>query len=206
MINYDEIQFIVDGDSTTEGYFKNIGQTRRYGVETGSSIEYRSLFSTMDDWQVTLNYTYLRAQYLDSYSIHDPRVGADDLGSVSVNPGDRMTGMPEHMVKASLGVSLWTQWDLTLDGQYSGDQFYRGDESNIMDRLGGYWLFNLRTKYKLTDNIELFGKVNNILGRKYKTFGTFADADEVLGDNYSNRRFVAPGTPREAFIGIKVSY
>jgi len=100
VINYDEIQFIVDGDSTTEGYFKNIGQTRRYGVETGSSIEYRSLFSTMDDWQVTLNYTYLRVQYLDSYSIHDPRVGADDLGSVSGNPGDRMTGMPEHMVKA----------------------------------------------------------------------------------------------------------
>jgi len=83
-----------------------------------------------------------------------------------------------------------------------------------MDRLGGYWLFNFRTKYRLTDNIELFGKVNNILGRKYKTFGTFADTDtdtdtdtdEVLGDNYSNRRFVAPGTPREAFIGIKVSY
>ena len=81
-----------------------------------------------------------------------------------------------------------------------------------MDRLGGYWLFNFRTKYRLTDNIELFGKVNNILGRKYKIFGTFtftftfADADEVLGDNYSNRRFVAPGTPREAFIGIKVSY
>jgi hypothetical protein len=44
------------------------------------------------------------------------------------------------------------------------------------------------------------------LGRKYKTFGTFAYVDEVLGDNYSNRRFVAPGTPREAFIGIKVSY
>ena len=65
---------------------------------------------------------------------------------------------------------------------------------------------NFRTKYKLTDNIELFGKVNNILGRKYKTFGTFAYVDEVLGDNYSNRRFVAPGTPREAFIGIKVSY
>lgn len=44
------------------------------------------------------------------------------------------------------------------------------------------------------------------MGRKYKTLGTFADAGEVLGDNYSNRRFVAPGTPREAFVGIKVSY
>jgi len=48
------------------------------------------------------------------------------------------------------------------------------------------------------------------VGRKYKTLGTFADADadagEVLGDNYSNRHFVAPGTPREAFVGIKVSY
>ena len=205
-VNHDDIQFIVEGDSTTEGYFKNIGQTRRYGIEAGSDIHYQRLFSTMDDWQVTLNYTYLRAQYLDSYSIHDPRVGGDDLGGVSVNPGDRMTGMPEHMVKASLGVTLWTQWDLTLDGRYSGDQFYRGDESNIMDRLGGYWLFNFRTKYKLTDNIELFGKVNNIFGRSYKSFGTFADADEVLGERYNDRRFVAPGTPREAFVGIKVSY
>ena len=164
------------------------------------------MFRTLDDWALSVNYSYLRAQYLDSYTIHDPRVGGEDLGSVSVNPGDRMTGMPEHIFKASLGVRLWTQWDLTLDGQYSGDQVYRSDESNIMDRLGGYWLFNFRTKYRLTDNIELFGKVNNILGRKYKTFGTFADTDEVLGDNYSNRRFVAPGTPREAFIGIKVSY
>jgi len=205
-INHDDIQFIVDGDSTTEGYFKNIGQTRRYGIETGSSIEYRSLFSTLDNWALSVNYSYLRAQYLDSYTIHDPRVGGDELGSVAVNPGDRMTGMPEHMFKASLGVRLWAQWDLTLDGQYSGDQFYRGDESNIMDRLGGYWVFNFRSSYKLTDNIELFGKVNNIVGRKYKTLGTFADADEVLGDNYSNRRFVAPGTPREAFVGFKISY
>jgi hypothetical protein len=38
-INHGDIQFIADGDSTTEGYFKNIGQTRRYGVETGSNIE-----------------------------------------------------------------------------------------------------------------------------------------------------------------------
>lgn len=135
-----------------------------------------------------------------------PRVRGEDLGSVAVNPGDRMTAMPEHRFKASLVVRLWAQWDLTLDGQYSGDQFYRGDESNIMDRLGGYWVFNFRSSYKLTDNIELFGKVNNIVGRKYKTLGTFADAGEVLGDNYSNCRFVASGTPREAFVGIKVSY
>jgi len=26
----------------------------------------------------------------------------------------------------------------------------------------------------------------------YKALGAFADADEVLGDNYSNRHFVAP--------------
>jgi hypothetical protein len=44
------------------------------------------------------------------------------------------------------------------------------------------------------------------VGLKYKTLGTFADSDEVLGDDYSNRHFVAPGTPREVFVGIKVSY
>jgi len=204
--NHDDIQFIVEGDSTTEGYFKNIGQTRRYGVEAGSRIQYQSLFSTMDDWRFSANYTYLRAQYLDGYSIHDPRVAGESLGKVDVERGDRMTGMPEHMLKANLGVTLLSDWDLDIDAQYSGDQRYRGDEANVMDRLGGYWIFNFRSKYQITDNISLFGKVNNIFGREYKTFGAFADADEVLGDDYDNRRFVAPGAPREAFIGVKLSY
>ena len=205
-INHDDIQFIVEGDSTTEGYFKNIGQSRRYGVEAGSRIQYQSLFSSIDDWRFSANYTYLRAQYLDGYDIHDPRVEGEALGKVTVERGDRMTGMPEHMLKANLGVTLLSDWDLDINAQYSGDQRYRGDEANIMDRLGGYWIFNFRSKYQITDNISLFGKVNNIFGREYKTFGALADAEEVLGDNYDNRRFVSPGAPREAFIGIKLSY
>lgn len=205
-VNHDDIQFIVEGDSTTEGYFKNIGQTRRYGIETGTRIQSQSLFSSIDDWRLSVNYTYLRAQYLDGYSIHDPRVSGEQLGQVNVDRGDRMTGMPEHMLKTNLGVTLLNNWDLDIDALYSGDQFYRGDESNVMDRLGGYWRFNFRSKYQLTDNISLFGKVNNIFGREYKSFGALADAGEVLGDNYDNRRFVSPGAPREAFIGIKLSY
>src|SRR5690606_35702318 len=39
-INSDDIIFQRGGDSISEGFFSNIGKTRRYGIEAGTSIAY----------------------------------------------------------------------------------------------------------------------------------------------------------------------
>ena len=49
-INHDDIIFNRGGDSVSEGFFSNVGQTRRYGIEAGTTVNLPQLFSGIDDW------------------------------------------------------------------------------------------------------------------------------------------------------------
>jgi outer membrane receptor protein involved in Fe transport len=200
--NHNDIIFNRGGDSISEGFFSNVGQTQRYGVETGFSMDMPQLFSEIDDWHFSTNYTYLRARFLNRFTIQNPL--DEDAGAI-VSKGDHIPGLPEHIYKASLGVDLWRRWSLGIDAQYSGEQYFRGDEANITDPLGGYWVFNVKTEVKINQHIALFGRVDNIFDRSYKTFGVYGEPDEVLGDAFNDGRFVSPGAPRAGWIGIRLS-
>ncbi len=200
--NHNDIIFNRGGDSISEGFFSNIGQTRRYGIEAGMSVNYPRLFSEIDDWSFSTNYTYLNARFLDSFVTQNP---LDNDEASLVTRGDRIPGLPEHIFKASVGVDLWQRWSIALDTLYSGDQFFRGDEANETSHLGGYWVFNARTEVEINKYVTLFGSVNNIFDRQYKSFGVYGDADEVLGDDYDNGQFVSPGAPRAGWVGIRLT-
>ena len=202
--SHDDIIFRRSGDSPSEGFFSNVGQTQRYGVETGLTSNVYSLFSDIDDWSFSTNYTYLNAKFKDGFPIQDPRDLANPT-SLDVAGGARIPGLPEHIYKASLGLTLWKQWSLSIDSQYSGEQYFRGDEANITDPLGGYWVFNARTELKINEHVALFGRVDNIFDRDYKTFGVYGQADEVLGPAFDSGRFVSPGAPRAGWVGIRLS-
>ncbi len=201
-INHDDIIFHRAGGLASQGYFSNVGQTRRYGIEAGTSIYKESLFSAIDDWHFSTNYTYLNARYLDGFNIQNP---LDNTALVDVQKKDKISSIPEHIFKAALNVDLWKKVSLGINGQYSGQQFFRGDETNMTKPLSGYWLFNGTAEYKFTKNFALFGKVNNIFDVRYNTFGVYGQADEVLGDKYDDGRFVSPGAPRAGWIGVRLS-
>ncbi len=200
--NHDDIIFRRDGDSISEGYFSNVGQTRRYGVEAGVNSFIPTLFSSIDNWNFSANYTYLNARFLDGFTIQNP---LDDAEAAQVQRGDKIPGIPEHIFKASAGVELWQRLSLAIDGLYSSDQFFRGDEANVTDQLKGYWLFNARAEYKFNKNFALFGKIDNIFDNNYNSFGTFGEPDEVLGDAFNDNRFVSPGAPRAGWIGVRLT-
>jgi len=200
--NHNDIIFNRGGDSISEGFFSNVGQTVRYGIESGMVANSPQMFGEIDDWHVSANYTYLNARFMDGFTIQDP---LESDNPAQVEKGDRIPGLPEHMFKATVGVDLWQRWSLAIDTQYSGDQFLRGDEANLTDKLGGYWIFNARTEFKVNDHVTFFGRLDNIFDRDYKTFGVYGEADEVLGDEYDNGRFVSPGMPRAGWIGIRLS-
>ena len=200
--NHNDIIFNRGGDSISEGFFSNIGQTVRMGVETGLRLNMPQLFSEIDDWHFSTNYTYLRARFLNKFTIQNP---LDDSVGATVKKGDHIPGLPEHIYKASLGVDLWRRWSLGIDAQYSGEQYFRGDEANITDPLGGYWVFNLKSEFKFNEHVALFGRVDNLFDRRYKTFGVYGEADEVLGAAFDDGRFVSPGAPRAGWIGIRLS-
>ena len=200
--NHNDIIFNRGGDSISEGYFSNVGQTVRYGIESGLTANVDHLFSDIDDWHFSTNYTYLNARFRDSFTIQNP---LDNDEAAMVESGDRIPGLAEHMFKASIGVDLWERWSIAIDGRYSGDQFLRGDEANISDHLGGYWVFDARTEFRINEYVALFGRIDNIFDRDYKTFGVYGEPDEVLGDDYDNGQFVSPGMPRAGWIGIRLS-
>ncbi|MEW8305229.1 MAG: hypothetical protein AB2724_19675, partial [Candidatus Thiodiazotropha sp.] len=74
------------------------------------------------------------------------------------------------------------------------------------DEIDGYTLVNLRGEYQATDKLKLFAKVDNLFDREYETFGLYGEADEVLGDDYENPRFLSPGSPRAIWAGLRYNF
>jgi len=141
----------------------------------------RQLFSAIDDWHVSTNYTYLQAVYLDSFGVQDP-LGSGQV--ISVNSGDRIPGIPENLIKMAVGVDLWQKLSLGINGLYSGGQVFRGDEANIGKLVAGYWLFNATAEYKFNKHFSVFGKLDNVFNNNYSSFGVYGNAAEVLGSNF----------------------
>ncbi len=201
-VNNNDIIFHRAGNIASQGYFSNVGQTQRYGIEAGTSINKESVFSAIDDWHIDAHYIYLNAQYLDGFNIQNP-LNADEI--VAVQKGDKISSIPAHIFKAALSVDLWKKASLGINGMYSGNQVFRGDESNMTAPLSGYWVFNGTAEYKFTKNFTLFGKVNNLFDTNYNTFGVYGQASDVLGADYNDGRFVSPAAPRAGWIGVRLS-
>jgi len=204
-MNTNDIIFRRDLNSglISQGFFQNVGKTRRYGIEAGTQINYPQLFSSIDDWHFSTNYTYLNARFLSGFDSLDP---LDHDQIARVDQGDKIPGIPEHIFKATIGVDLWQKLSLALDGRYSGDQVFRGDEANNNPKLSGYWVFNVRAEYKFTENVALFGKLDNIFDNNYNSFGVYGDASSIPGNfGTGNDRFVSPGMPRAGWLGVRLS-
>jgi iron complex outermembrane recepter protein len=63
---------------------------------------------------------------------------------------------------------------------------------------------NLRGQYRIARALTVFAKVNNVFDRRFETFGLLGEADEVLGDDFEDPRFVSPGAPRGVWLGIEI--
>ena len=93
------------------------------------------------------------------------------------------------------------------------NQFFLGDEGNDDRPLPGYAVVNLRTGYKLSDNVEVYGLVKNPFNKDYSTFGTYFDAGAlrtVAGDPVGvgrnarvleNPRMITPAAPLAIYGG-----
>ena len=203
--NTDDIIFRRDFTSNfnNQGYFSNVGKTLRHGLEAGAGVDFPRLFSAIDDWHFSLNYTYLQAVYLDSFGVQNPLAGGD---IIAVSSGDRIPGIPEHVFKFAANVELWKKLSLGINGLYNGEQVFRGDEANVGPLLSDYFVFNSTAEYKFNKHFSVFGKLDNVFNANYSSFGVYGNATDVLGKKYDDGRFVSPGAPRAGWVGVRLSY
>lgn len=200
--NEDDILFITEGDITGAGFFDNVGDTRRRGVEVGFA---GTAFERVD-W--FLNYTGLEAEFRDNFLVaSEEHEFANANGQIEVESGDRIPLIPEQILKAGVDVRVLPNASIGLDVLFNGDQVLRGDESNQLAKVQSYTAVNLNGQYRLNDQIAVFGRVANVFDEDYETFGLLGEEPgEVLLNDFEDARFLGPGAPRALWIGLRASF
>ncbi len=217
--NRDDILFVGTGGSL--GYFTNFGRTRREGIELGISGDGGAV-----DWRV--NYSYLKATFQSSACILAENNSTEGSGGcpddeIRISRGDRLPGLPKHSLK--LGLDWRASDTLRLGGDliaYSS-QYVRGNENNRHEpdsefsgrgKLPGYAVLNVSADYQLARGWTLFGRIDNVFDKRYATAGALAENPfvgtgngfEPNPDEWRHEQFVAPGTPRSAWIGVRYAW
>jgi iron complex outermembrane receptor protein len=196
--------------SVSQGFFQNIGDTRRQGVEAG--INWRSSV-----WSTFFNYSFVQAEFRSPLVVPSPSSPYQDaLGDVQVEPGDRLPGIPEHRVKIGADLKVIPNWTVGATLNYVSSFFYVGDESNQLAPIPGYATVNLHTTYKPVEHLEVFASVSNLFNRKYGTWGILSDPTGINGPGIPpngvtngpgvDNRFLSPAAPLEAFGGVRISF
>jgi outer membrane receptor protein involved in Fe transport len=198
--NDDDILFISAGALTNQGFFDNVGETRREGVELNFAGDVGEGFA----WSI--DFTQLDATFRESFAVASPNNPAAIGGEIVVEAGDRLPLIPESLLKAGARFTPNERLVLGLDVLATSGAHFRGDEGNLAEELDGYALLNARVEYRLGERARVFLNVDNLLDEEYATFGLFGEADEVLGDDFEEPEFVGPGAPRAAWVGVRVEF
>jgi iron complex outermembrane recepter protein len=196
--------------SVSQGFFQNIGDTRRQGIESG--INYRS-----GSWSAYLNYSLVQATFQSALTVPSPSNPFQDaLGNIQVEPGDHLPGIPQHRIKVGLDYRMRPEWTVGATLNWVSDFYYVGDESNQLAPMPGYTVVNLHTSYSPAAHFELFATVSNLFNNKYATWGILSDptglgAPGIPPNGVTNgpgvdNRFLSPAAPLEVVGGFRISF
>ena len=201
----DDIQFVSSGGALNSGFFQNVGNTRREGVELGLSSKLGSL-------GLSLRYSYIKATFRSPFSLHSPNnSSADANGDIAIQPGNRIAGIPLHTIKLRADYAFNEQLSLGMNVYTAGKQYARGDENNrdASGQIPGFTVLGVDGRYQFAKAWRAFIKVTNLTDRKYDSFG-------VLGENFFRgagqtfdatlagpEQFRTRGAPRGVWVGIE---
>jgi outer membrane receptor protein involved in Fe transport len=185
----------------SRGFFANVPSTRRQGFELGVSSDLQPL-----TW--ALQYSYVDATFESDVSLFNPVANPADPAqaeTIHVNTGDRLPGIPHHLIKLIFDWQLVSALSVGAQLQYGSSQFLRGDENNSRRPLPGYTVAGLRASYKVTGAFRLYARMDNVFDKQYSTLGAYNrnafDVNNAPGPG-PVERFVSPGAPRSLWVGI----
>jgi outer membrane receptor protein involved in Fe transport len=225
--NHDDILFVTSEQSGF-GYFRNVDDTRRQGIELGIQGRFSRLTAGA-------GYTYLRATFAsaetlngESNSTNDEGRGLD--GTIDVEPGDRLPLTPAHVFKAYGDLQVTRRVTLDVDLLAVGSSYARGNEDNGHEPDGVYYLgggtsgayavVNLGARVRVNSWLDAVGQIDNVFDADYATAaqlgptgltaaGTFvARPLPAVNGEFPVRQttFLAPGAPTRGWIGARVHF
>src|SRR3569832_1451420 len=177
------------------GFFQNVGNTRRQGIEAEASLKSQR-------WQFRASYAFIDARFLDSMQLQSNSPFADGNGIIQVSPGNIIPTIPRHRIKASFDYSVTDDFKIGGDALFVSSQYFFGDESNQAPQLPSYAVFSAHASYQLDMTYQLFGRVDNLFDNRYATYGNFFDTGAVPSSNFTDPRSLAPARPRAFYVGL----
>jgi len=201
--NLDDDILFVNSNVLGRAFFQNVGVTRRQGVDAGLSLK-------TERWFVYANYSYIDATFGTGFTAASPNnPGADENGNITIRPGDRLPGIPRHVVKFGVNWRVTDAWTVGAAAVAASGQVLFGDEANLTPPTPGYFVLNLNTSYRLAPQIELFGLVRNVTDARYYTYGTFSPTSAipiVQAPGASNPRSYSVAAPVGGFAGVRLRF
>ena len=206
----DDIQFISSRGAVNAGFFQNVGQTRRQGIELAMTTH-------LGPVKLDLRYNHIDATFRSTFSALAPNnSSADPNGAITVQPGDRIPGIPANSFKLraeyargplSIGAGL-----VAVSNQYA-----HGDENNAdtHGKVPGYTVVNLDAQYSVTPHLQIFAQVANLFDTRYYSFAVLGENvftgpgntfGPALGISGFSEQFRAVGTPRALWIGARYRF
>jgi outer membrane receptor protein involved in Fe transport len=219
-INSNDIQFVAA--STNQGYFDNVGSTRRQGIDLAIGGKEGGL-----NWHLT--YSYVDATFQSSFEVNaDSNSTADANGNIQVRPGDRIPLIPRHTGRLVLDYELNEQWNLGVNAVLVSDAFLHGNENNAnhgggtngesafiegTGRIPGYVVVNFQSSCHVTKDVEFFARLVNAFNREYSTAGFLTTNSfnpngsfRYNPGDWTHENAVSPAQPRAIWAGVRIHF
>ena len=209
-VNANDIQFVAT--ATNSGYFANVGDTRRQGIDLALGGRQGGL-----TWRAT--YSYVAATFQSSFVVSAASNStADADGNITVRPGDSVPLVPRHTGRLVLDYELGSRWDIGGNLVVASGSYLHGNENNANQAgatasgwIPGYAVVNLQGTWHASRRADLFARVVNLFDRQYATAGfltssAFNPDGSFIADpaRWPNENAVSPAAPLAVWAGVRV--
>lgn len=220
-VNHDDIQFTAANTQTGAGYFKNVGRTKRQGIDFG-------LNGLVDRFNWSASYSFVKATYdTDVDFVNGSNsTGVNTDGIYTAKSGDRIPVIPQHQLKLRGQFAVTPSWNVGTNIVGYSSQYVLGNENNShrpnaavcnsgddcatgKGKLSGYFVVNLDTQYNFGNGWKMFAKATNIFDREYNLSGRLAESlfnSAGLFGEESKVLSLLPGAPRAAWLGFRYEF
>jgi iron complex outermembrane receptor protein len=219
-VNSNDIQFVAT--ATNQGYFDNVGATRRQGLDFALGGKQGGL-----TWRAA--YSFVDATFQSNFEVNaQSNSTADADGNILVRPGDRIPLIPRHTGRLILDYDLNKRWEIGGNVVAASGSFLHGNENNA-NRAGdvngegayisgsgwiaGYTVVNLRSTYHATQRIDVFARISNLFDKRYSTAGFLTSNSfnpngsfRPNPNDWTNENAVSPAAPRGVWGGVRVRF
>jgi len=219
-VNRDDIQFIAT--ATNAGYFDNVGDTRREGLDLAIAGKEGGL-----NWH--LAYSFVDATFQSSFVVNAASNStADANGNIVVRPGDRIPLIPRNTGRLALDYEFNERWDIggtvvAVSGSYLHGNENNANKAGATNPTGayiegsgwvpGYVVVNLEGSHRIAGQVRLFARVANLFDKKYATAGflnsnsfTASGAFIANPNNWTHENAVSPAEPFGIWAGVRFNW